>query len=293
MTAIFFDSTMDDQLRRSRVFDGHLFLFRANATTKALVEFARHAIQESFPKVDPQTAQSTMEVEEFVTIVAPLKTRFTNDSHTKVLVQDLLNKFGCDMEKTYFDVPRLRVATHGGYLSAGVGYAYKAHRDTWYAGPDCQLNWWMPVYDLQPEQAMAIYPSYFQEPVKNSSSEFDYDEWCNVGRKLAVDNIKADTRKHPLPQEEIKQAAETRIVCDAGATLLFSSGQLHATVPNTSGLTRFSIDFRTVHLDDLRSRRGAHNIDSLATGSTVRDFIRASDFRPIEPSMAAASTSKP
>ena len=286
MSAILFDSKMGDELRRVRVFDGDLLLFSATAGTKELVEFARRTIQESFPKVDPQTAQSTMAVEDFVAIVAPLKTKFTNHQHTKVLVQGLLKEFGCDLEKTYFDVPRLRVVTHGGYLSAGVGYAYKPHRDTWYAGPDCQLNWWMPVYALEPEQAMALYPRYFHYPVKNSSRDFNYDDWCNVGRKQAVDNIKVDTRKHPLPEEGIDQAAETRIVCDAAATLLFSAGQLHATVPNTSQLTRFSIDFRTVHIDDLRSRRGARNVDSLAVGSTVRDFIRANDFAPIQPVLA-------
>jgi len=286
MSAILFDSKMGDELRRVRVFDGDLLLFSATAGTKELVEFARRTIQESIPKVDPQTAQSTMAVEDFVAIVAPLKTKFTNHQHTKVLVQGLLKEFGCDLEKTYFDVPRLRVVTHGGYLSAGVGYAYKPHRDTWYAGPDCQLNWWMPVYALEPEQAMALYPRYFHYPVKNSSRDFNYDDWCNVGRKQAVDNIKVDTRKHPLPEEGIDQAAETRIVCDAAATLLFSAGQLHATVPNTSQLTRFSIDFRTVHIDDLRSRRGARNVDSLAVGSTVRDFIRANDFAPIQPVLA-------
>ena len=56
---------------------------------------------------------------------------------------------------------------------------------------------------------------------------------------------------------------------------MFSAQQLHATVPNTSGLTRFSIDFRTVHRDDVEAKRGARIIDSDATGTTLRDFIRA------------------
>jgi len=286
MTAFFVDSTMDDQRRRSRVFEGDLFLFRVNAASKELVDFARQIIRESFPDVDPQQAQSGMKVEDFVATIAPLKTKFTNHERTKAFVRNLLTEFGCDKDRTYFDVPRLRVVTHGGYLSAGVGYAYKPHRDTWYAGPDCQLNWWMPVYDLEPDQAMALYPRYFHYPVKNSSRDFDYDEWCNLGRKQAVENIKADTRKHPLPEEGIDQAGEARIVCDAAATLLFSAGHLHATVPNTSQRTRFSIDFRTVHIDDLRSRLGARNVDSLAVGSTVRDFIRANDFAPIQPVLA-------
>ena len=106
-----------------------------------------------------------------------------------------------------------------------------------------------------------------------------------MGRKQAVEYVKFDSRKHPLPQEEIDEAKETRIVCGAAATLLFSGAQLHATVPNTSGITRFSIDFRTVHVEDLLNKRGAHNIDSSATGTTVRDFIRASDLSPIQTSL--------
>ena len=289
MTSLFFDSPMEDQLRRLRLFEGHLFLYGANDSTKELVQFARETIQESFPGLDPQKAQSSMEVREFVDIVAPLKTKFTNHERTKALVRNLLVEFGCDLEKTYFDVPRMRVVTGGGYLSAGVGYAYKAHRDTWYSGPSCQVNWWMPVYDLEPERSMALYPAYFQHPIKNSSNEFDYDEWCNVGRKQAVEHVTVDSRKHPLPREQIDEAHETRIVCRAAATLLFSGAQLHATVPNTSGLTRFSLDFRTVHLDDLLNRRGARNVDSSATGSTVRDFIRASDLEPIPASSFSAS----
>jgi hypothetical protein len=31
---------------------------------------------------------------------------------------------------------------------------------------------------------------------------------------------------------------------------------VHSSVPNTSGLTRFSIDFRTVHVDDVVAKRG-------------------------------------
>jgi hypothetical protein len=289
MTSIFFDSPMQDQLRRSRLFEGNLFLYGATDATKELVQFARETIHESFSGLDPQRAQSSMEVEDYVAIIAPLKTKFTNHERTKALVQKSLVDFGCDMEKTYFDVPRLRVVTDGGYLSSGVGYAYKAHRDTWYSGPNCQINWWMPVYDLEPERAMALYPAYFQQPIQNSSNEFDYDDWVTTGRKSAIEHVKTDSRKHPLPREQIDEANETRIVCGAAATLLFSGAQLHATVPNTSGLTRFSLDFRTVHLDDLLNGRGARNVDSSATGTTVRDFIRASDLSPIPAHSFSAS----
>jgi hypothetical protein len=49
-------------------------------------------------------------------------------------------------------------------------------------------------------------------------------------------------------------------------------------VPNTSGHTRYSIDFRTVHLDDVWARIGAKNVDSACTGTTMRDYVSGVDL---------------
>ena len=59
--------------------------------------------------------------------------------------------------------------------------------------------------------------------------------------------------------------------------MLFSAQHLHSTVPNNSGRTRFSIDFRTVHEDDIRNPTGAKMVDAYCTGTTLRDFIRSTD----------------
>ena len=53
---------------------------------------------------------------------------------------------------------------------------------------------------------------------------------------------------------------------------------MHSSVPNNSGYTRFSIDFRTVHLDDVVAHAGAPNIDSECTGTTLRDYLRGTDL---------------
>jgi hypothetical protein len=60
--------------------------------------------------------------------------------------------------------------------------------------------------------------------------------------------------------------------------VLFSGAQMHSTVPNTSGVSRYSIDFRTVHLDEVVSKSGAPNIDSASTGTSLRDFMRGTDL---------------
>lgn len=80
------------------------------------------------------------------------------------------------------------------------------------------------------------------------------------------------------PRKPIQLEPHVRVVPEVGGVMLLSGNQLHSTVPNTSGRTRFSIDFRTVNIDDVVSRREAPNVDSECTGTSLRDFLRASDF---------------
>jgi len=67
----------------------------------------------------------------------------------------------------------------------------------------------------------------------------------------------------------------------AGGIVLFSGAQMHSSVPNTSGKTRFSIDFRVVNLDDVAGRKGAPRVDEECTGTTMRDYLRVTDLAHI------------
>lgn len=282
MACVVLNHDMSCRDRRNHVFDGQLLVYTRRDATAMLADHAIAMASEMLAPHDVERAQFELPVEEFIARVGPLKSRFTNDLRTKELVRDVLAAFGCDLETTYFDVPRLRVVPHGDYLSSGVSYAYKAHRDTWYSSPSAQVNWWMPVFDVTADRAMSFFPEYWDRAVPNTSADFDYGEWCRVGRAMASSQVREDTRKHPLPLAAVDTRSELRIAGTRGDAILFSAAQLHSTAPNTSGLTRFSIDFRTIHLADLDDGRGAPNIDSRATGTTLGDFLRASDFSPID-----------
>ena len=81
---------------------------------------------------------------------------------------------------------------------------------------------------------------------------------------------------------------QVRLICRAGGVILFSGAHLHSTVPNTSDHTRFSIDFRTVNLEDVRDRRGARNVDSACTGTTMGDYLRGTDLAHLPDHLVAA-----
>jgi hypothetical protein len=278
---IFFDSDLSDLQRREQLYNGQLFVFSPSASTRALIDFAQEYIQEAFGAKDPRRAQYSMSVEEFVAVCAPLKPRFIHDPRTMRLLIAVVEELACDLTQTYIDVPRLRIVTHGGYLTSGIGYAHHPHRDTWYSAPMCQLNWWLPIYPFNSESGMAFHSRYWDQPVKNGSSSFNYYQWNAEDRKKAAQYITSDTRVQPRAEEPLELTPQTTLVCPPGGIVMFSAAQLHSTVPNTSGLTRYSIDFRTVDLGDVCNMRGAQNVDSAPSGTSLRDFRRAVDLARI------------
>jgi hypothetical protein len=281
VNTVYIDDSAPDELRRERLYQGQLFVFSPRPSSKALSDHAREMIEEAFGSVDPLRAQYEMPVEQYVEICAPLKPAFIHNDKTRELVRNVIEDLGGHLEDIYQDVPRLRMVTSDGYLTSGVGFAHHAHRDTWYSAPMCQLNWWLPIYDIASESSMAFHPRYWDTPIKNGSSEFNYYEWNSTGRKDASKHIKSDTRKQPKPEEPLELDPQIRCVVPAGGIVLFAAAQLHSTVPNTSGIARYSIDFRTVSRSDLEHGRSAPNIDSEPRGTSLRDFVRASDREPL------------
>jgi len=278
MNAILIDAQVGDEERRALLYRGQLLVYSPTPSSIAFVEFARSMAKEAFHPYDPETAQYRIPVERYAAILAELKPKFIHAEKSKQCIQGMLRELGFDLEKTYFDVPRMRTSTSDHYLTVGIAYAFHPHRDTWYSAPMCQINWWMPIYPIVPENAMAFHPRYWSQPVRNGSVGYNYAEWNRTSRNNASQFVKEDTRKQPKPEEPMELDPQVRVIAPPGGILLFSAAQMHSSVPNTSGRTRFSIDFRTVHIDDVKLRRGAPNVDSACTGTTMGDYLRGTDL---------------
>src|SRR5262245_40036586 len=135
MNTVYFDSPDDDERRRQLLYEGQLFVYSPRASCIAFCNVVRDLLQQGFSPLHPRKAQDSIPVEEYVRILAELKPKFIHHPDSKKHIQAILSEFKCDLEKTYFDVPRLRSATSGGYLTSGIAYAFHPHRDTWYSAP--------------------------------------------------------------------------------------------------------------------------------------------------------------
>jgi hypothetical protein len=273
MAIIAVDGSVPDAERRARVFAGQIFCLPPNDAVAAFGDFAWDLIERAFGGLDPSDAHQHLTVEEYVKILGPLKTAFTHPAESKRLLRELLVAIGADAATTYFDVPKLRVVPPASYLTVGLGYNYSAHRDTWYSAPQCQVNWWAPIRGVTDQSCMTFHPDYWQRPTQNTSENFDAYEWNRSSRRDAAKYTTSDPRPHPR-LKGMAPGSDVRIVGGRGTIICFSGDQLHATVPNTTNTTRFSVDFRTVNLQDVRAHAGPANVDSKSTGTTLHDFLR-------------------
>ena len=276
-----FDSHWTDDRKRAGVYDGNLFVFSPTPSAIALVTRARELLETAFAPHHPTQAQYHLPVADYAAVLGRVKPAFIHDPLCKRLIPQLVEELGGDPGQVYFDVPRMRSATAHDYLTTGIAYAFHPHRDTWYSAAQAQINWWFPIYEMDPNNGMAFYPCHFASSVANSSHTYNYYRWNKENRAAATGQIGSDMRVQPRMTTDIDLGPEVRLVSPVGGVIMFSGQHLHATVPNTTDVTRFSIDLRTVHRGDLENGRGAPRTDSHCTGTSLRDFLSCVDLSPL------------
>jgi hypothetical protein len=263
---------LEDEARREAIYGGDLIVFEK---VPPMVELCAHAdalIREALDTDDPVRAQFGLGRDEYLSRVEALQRRFRGDETAKELFLAALGHVGVDLRRTFWDWLYLRVSPHGdehaGRRTAGLGF----HRDTWSSNVYAQTNWWATIYPITAGRTVAFYPAYWEEPLKNTSRGWDLEE-IRAGR--------SDVPVVPGPTETVNLASELRPVIEPGDLLLFSGAHLHASVPNTTGVSRFSIEVRTVDAGDAADGRGAPNVDGEAPRMASGWFRHVEDGMPL------------
>lgn len=260
---------------RAALYAGDVVIYSGLPAVTQLVDFAREQLESIFGSHDPELIHEHHEPSQLAMILGTWKPRFIHHETSKRLVGQIAKEAGFPPEHTYWDVPKPRTAYPVGHLNTGVAFAFPWHRDIWYSAPIQQINWWLPIFPVRSTNALRFDPASFAKSVPNDSETFDYYRH-NAGRKDIPAQVVRETQARPkaLGHEPV---GGLTVLPQPGAVLVFSGAQLHATIPNTSGRARYSIDFRTVDDRDLLAGRGAPSVDSRCAGTAIRDFHRIAD----------------
>jgi hypothetical protein len=266
MTAVrVLSEALEDGQRRESIYDGDLLVFKKVPPMEEFCAFTDALIREVFGTTDPVRAQFELDREKYLSRVETLQKRFRKDARAKDLFLAALGYVGVDLRRTFWDWLYLRVSPHGeehsGRRTAKLGF----HRDTWSSNVYAQTNWWAPIYSISPGRTIAFYGEYWGKPLKNTSADWNLEE-IRSGRSSAP--------LVPEPTETVNTASELRPVIEPGDLLCFSGAHLHASVPNSTGVARFSVEVRTVDARDAaEDGRGAPNVDGEAP-RVAKDWFR-------------------
>ncbi|MEJ2761187.1 MAG: hypothetical protein P8126_06505 [Gammaproteobacteria bacterium] len=234
------------------LFAGELIIFRGVDAVRDLVSRGRTVVEEAFESDSPWLAEGRLPEAEFQDRVRRARKRVQNDAGSEDAWQQILATLGFPSEEMLRDRLRLRVVPSRSGIRSRTSRPLEPHRDSWGSGIMAQVNWWLPLYPLAPTRTMLIWPGRFDCPVDNTSAEWDYD---TLMRQRGSDYplLPVARLAPPEPGEPV--------LIEPGELLAFSAVHLHAGIADESGLTRLSLDTRTVWRRDVEEDRGAPNVD--------------------------------
>lgn len=264
---------LEEAERNARIYRGDILIFRDVAAMTSLVERVADWLVERF-EADPESVHRRLPASLLDAEAADLRKDVARDPTARTLLHRALEEVGVAADRTYRDGLKLRVQpprpTGDSPLLAPLG----AHRDTWGSNLMAQTNWWAPVFPISAERTIALFPGYFRRPVPNDSAAWDLSEL--IARRTAGRPTR-DYPLLPLASEAPPWEAAIPITLEPGDLLCFSGAQLHASVPNRTDRTRFSLEARTVNEADVLAGRGAPNVDGRAPRIAYHWFRRLSD----------------
>jgi hypothetical protein len=260
---------------RRQLYLGTLVILTRLQALRDFVEYTREELTELFKPHDPEHVHEYIDPPEMAKILGVWKPRFIHSERSKKLVRGIIEEAGFSATETHYDLPKPRTSFPVGHLTTGVAFAFPWHRDTWYSAPAQQINWWLPIFPVREDNAMSFDLASFDRAVPNTSDGFDYYR-NNASRLTTATGVTREVQSRPGAIDH-KPEQELVILPAPGEVLLFSGNQLHASIPNTSGRARYSVDFRTVDVPDLMADCGAPLADVNCTGTAIRDFINVAD----------------
>lgn len=272
---VYVDPALPGDQLRAKLFGGDLIVLTQLQSVRDFVGYIRQELAELFAPHEPQSAHEHIEPDQMAKLLGAWKPRFIHAESSKKHVKAIIQEAGFPAGQTHYDLPKPRTSFPVGHLTTGVAFAFPWHRDVWYSAPAAQVNWWLPVFPVQENNSMSFDLPRFGQAVPNSSGEFDYYA-NNASRLTTATQVKQERQARPGAIGH--QPDHDLVVLPApGAVLLFSGAQLHTSIPNTSGRSRYSVDFRTVDVRDVQSGRGAPLVDVHCTGTSIRDFRNVAD----------------
>jgi hypothetical protein len=263
-----------------RLYAGEVLCLRQTPPARALVAHTRAMLEAAFAPHHPPEVHRVLDHPAQAERFAEVQRTFWKDDTVHRLWAEVFALAGLDPSSIARDKYHLRFQPHqdrdADLPRHRATSTLAFHRDTWGSNIYAQVNWWGPVYEIDAGRTMAIYPELWSRPVPNTTAQFDLAAIIERSRAGGRNAVNADDAiPHVLEGADLGPVEP--VVIAPGDLLLFSAAHAHTGVPNHTGLTRISLETRTVLINDVRRGAGAPNVDGHAPWMAPGWFRRVSD----------------
>jgi hypothetical protein len=264
------------ELRRA-LYVGDIFLLPATDASGRVAREVHTLLRAALEVDDVRHAHRLLAEEDFFARIGRVRRTLFTEPRWHAAVREVVAACGVEPGQVAFDPIRLRVVAPRGHENPRAQAVYYAHRDTWYAHPQSIITWWIALDDLAEEETFVFYPERFARAVPNNSEIFDYGAWVRKDWNLKIgwqDRNAGLQARYPGVVGEPDPGHELGFSCLRGENLLFSGAHFHQTRKQATGRTRYSLDFRIVHLADHAQGLAAPNVDNRSRGSAFIDYVQ-------------------
>ncbi|WP_444996306.1 hypothetical protein [Aliikangiella sp. IMCC44359] len=271
------EAAQNNKQLREQLYQGDIYKLATSQASLMLAKDVSKLLCQCFNTEQLDKLHDVLTDTQFFTAMKEVRKQLFTNQYYIDLLREVITSLGFSKEKTIFEPLRLRAMRHNGHTKPEAAAVYYPHRDTWYAHPQCTIVGWIPLHDQNQEQTFEIFPDWLTKPVPNDSEVFDYQQWCakNWDKKIGWQNKKTGlTARYPQTTSQVELGKRIGFSCKQAEQLLFSGAHFHQTLQQTNHLTRLSVDFRVVDIDDLKANLGVANVDNRSVGLATKDYIK-------------------
>ena len=255
---------------RKLLYDGEIIHLTGTASSRTIVRKTHDLINNYFGG-NLREIHTHLSNSDFLRKLSLMRKEL-NSSEFREISWKILDDLGFDHELYAIDQVRLRAIVPNAHNINAARAVYFAHRDTWYGNSQSQINCWIPLHDIDPNEGFDIFANYFSKAVENDSILFDYDKFRDT---VGWQSCKESSKKYVYPSliGEINKEKIVPIFGKQGSIHLFSAAHLHQTKCIIGTKVRFSLDFRFVNVFDDNQGVGAPNVDNQSQGAAIKDYF--------------------
>ena len=245
---------------KQSIFNGTIFIFKKFSSCEKIVHLTNGYFYkyfgyniENFIKNENPKIFEKKKIEDF-------QEKIKNSNKLSVCFGYFLRNLKFNIKETSSDKITFRYSPVKKNPPRGILKPTKAHRDTWASNVFNQINWWLPLHNVDESNSIFIAPDYFKKKVDNNSNEWSFENFKKIKNYPST----------PISEMNFNKKNMINFKLEIGDVLCFSGNHIHGSVQGEK--KRINLETRTICVNDEKNFVIPRNIDSYTNKKKINWF---------------------